>query len=158
MWTADSTSSPHETSRPSPVCPRRRGLDYISSQAWERGQPLQTTAYQDCEKSTEPLALFCTCWGTWPGPPSLWARDPTFSSLLTRTCCPRSWRSVLHLELLTAPPTPSLVLKTWLGVVGLPLCLNNLGQGLGLSGARQNKMEYRPTERRKRGPALGPAG
>lgn len=146
MWTVDSTSSPHETSMPGPVCPRRRGLGYISSQAWERGQlrksisphapPLQTTAYQDCEKSTEPLALLCTCWGTWPGLPSLWARDPTSPSLLTRMCCPGSWHSVLHLELLPPPPHPPLVLKTWLGVVGLSLCLNNLGQGLGLSGAR----------------------
>lgn len=64
---------------------------------------------------------------------------------------------MLHLELLTAPPTPSLVLKTWLGVVGLPLCLNNLGQGLGLSGARQNKMDYRPDREKEGRASSGPS-
>lgn len=56
------------------------------------------------EESPGPQAPLCTRWRTWLGPRLLWAWDPTSPSLLNRACCPGSWHSVLHLEVLLRPP------------------------------------------------------
>lgn len=114
-WTMDSTSRPpqnlswqHVPSPRTQLAPLHQLPGLGKETAEEKHFTSCPAALDNClsrhyEKSPGPRALLCTCWGTWPDPPSLWTWDPTSPSLLTRTCCSRSWHSVLLLEFTIHP-------------------------------------------------------